>query len=89
MGNLAITAKTKIYDLLVAYPELEDVLVSVAPKFKKLQNPILRKTIAKITTISEAAAIAGLDVDVLVNKLHHEIGQGCLDRAAPEKPPST
>jgi len=35
MEKLIITPKTKIYDLLEAYPELEDTLISSAPEFKK------------------------------------------------------
>ena len=32
MEKLIITPKTKIYDLLEAYPELEDLLISMAPR---------------------------------------------------------
>ncbi len=59
MEKLIITPKTKIYDLLESYPELEDVLLSSAPEFKKLKNPVLRKTIARITNIGQAATIGG------------------------------
>lgn len=75
MSSLVITPKTKIYDLLEAYPQLEDVLIFKAPQFKKLKNPILRKTITKITTLSQAATIASLNVEELVNSLRSEIGQ--------------
>ena len=34
-----------------AYPELEEVLIGLAPPFKKLKNPLLRKSVAKIATI--------------------------------------
>ncbi len=53
MEKLIITPKTKIYDLLEAYPELEDLLISMAPEFVKLKNPLLRKTIAKVANISQ------------------------------------
>ncbi|WP_297095775.1 DUF1858 domain-containing protein [uncultured Draconibacterium sp.] len=59
MEKLIITPKTKIFDLLEAYPQLEDVLIRAAPPFKKLRNPVLRKTITKITTLSQAATIGG------------------------------
>lgn len=75
MDKLIITPKTKIFDLLEAYPELEDILISSASQFKKLQNPILRKTIAKITNLSQAAVIGGLNVEELVNKLRKAAGQ--------------
>lgn len=75
MDNLIITPKTKIYDLLEAYPQLEDVLISEAPQFKKLKNPILRKTIARVTTLAQAAVVGGLKVEDLILKLRKEVGQ--------------
>jgi hypothetical protein len=75
MEKIIITPKTKIYDLLEAYPELEEVLVNAAPEFKKLQNPVLRKTIARITNLSQAAVIGKLNVEELVNRLRAKVGQ--------------
>lgn len=79
MEKLIITPKTKIFDLLEAYPQLEDILISAAPPFKKLKNPVLRKTITKITTLSQAATIGGLKVEELINKLRGEVGQTNAD----------
>lgn len=75
MDKLIITPKTKIFDLLEAYPQLEDVLISAAPQFKKLTNPLLRKTITKITNLSQAATIGNLNVEMLINTLRKEVGQ--------------
>ncbi|WP_319590190.1 DUF1858 domain-containing protein [uncultured Draconibacterium sp.] len=79
MEKLIITPKTKIFDLLEAYPQLEDILIQAAPPFKKLRNPVLRKTIAKITTLSQAATIGGLKVEELINKLRTEVGQANVE----------
>jgi hypothetical protein len=78
-AKLVITPHTKIAELLDAYPDLEDVLIDLAPAFKKLQNPVLRKTVARITSIRQAAAIGKLPVDVVVNKLRGLTGQGALE----------
>lgn len=75
MEKLIITPKTKIHDLLEAYPQLEDVLVEYASAFKKLRNPILRKTIARITTLQQAAAVGEVKVEELINRLRKEVGQ--------------
>jgi Domain of unknown function (DUF1858). len=75
MDNLIITPKTKIYDLLQAYPQLEQILIGEAPQFKKLQNPALRNTIARVTTIAQAAVVGGLKVEDLILKLRKEVGQ--------------
>ena len=80
MEKLIITPKTKIFDLLEAYPDLEDVLITSAPEFKKLRNPVLRKTIARITSISQAAVIGNLNVEDLVNRLREKAGQSSLDQ---------
>ncbi|MDC7218000.1 MAG: DUF1858 domain-containing protein [Spirochaetales bacterium] len=84
MENLVITPKTKIYDLLEAYPQLEDVLISMAPQFKKLKNPVLRKTITKITTLSQAATVGGLKVENLINKLRTEVGHSTVNDVSDE-----
>ncbi len=80
MDKLIITPKTKIYDMLEAYPELEDLLIASAPEFKKLKNPVLRKTITRVTNISQAATIGGLNVEELVNRLREKVGQGTVEQ---------
>jgi hypothetical protein len=80
MEKLIITPKTRIYELLQAYPGLEDLLISLAPEFKKLKNPVIRNTVAKVANISQAAAIGGLNVEELVNRLRECVGQGSLEQ---------
>jgi hypothetical protein len=82
MNKVIITPKTKISDLLEAYPQLEDVLIAQAPQFTKLRNPLLRKTIARVTTLSQAASVGGLQVEELVNVLRKEAGQSELSALA-------
>lgn len=78
MADLIITPKTKIFELLEAYPQLENVLTDVAPQFKKLKNPVLRKTITKVTNLNQAATIGGLNVEELINRLRKEVGQSTM-----------
>lgn len=73
--NLIITPKTKVLELIETYPELEDVLIEYAPAFKNLKNPVLRRTVAKIATLQQAAAIGGVKTEELINRLRKEIGQ--------------
>ena len=75
MNNLIITPKTKVLELIETYPELEDILIEIAPAFKKLKNPILRKTVAKIATLQQAAAIGNIKTEELINRLRKEVGQ--------------
>ena len=74
-NNLIITPKTKVAELLDAYPQLEDVLIDIAPTFKKLKNPVLRRTIARVATLQQAASVGDVSIDVIINKLRGVIGQ--------------
>ena len=74
-NNLIISPKTKILQLIEAYPQLEDVLISYVPAFEKLKNPVLRKTVAGIATLQQAASIGNVKVEDLINLLRNEIGQ--------------
>ena len=76
--QLIITPKTKVLQLIENYPQLEDVLIEYAPAFKKLKNPLLRKTVAKIATLQQAASIGNVKVEELINRLRREVGQNLL-----------
>lgn len=69
MSPVDITADTRIARLLDDYPQLEQPLMDIAPEFKKLKNPVLRKTIARVTSLKQAAAIAGIPAGDLVSRL--------------------
>lgn len=73
--QLIITPKTKVLQAIEAYPQLEELLISYVPAFVKLKNPVLRKTVARIATLQQAAAIGNVPVEELINKLRAEIGQ--------------
>jgi hypothetical protein len=77
--TVPITPDLKVAALLDEYPELEPVLIELAPAFKNLRNPVLRKTVARVTTLQRAAGIAGLDTAVLVRTLRTAAGQAIDD----------
>ncbi len=94
---LNITPDTKVGALLKAYPELEEVLLAYAPAFRKLTNPILRRTVARVATLRRAAGVAGKPVRDLVLTLRRAVGQavddvgevgGDEDWAPPEQAPA-
>ncbi len=74
-GNIEITPSTKVNDLLDAYPELEETLISIAPPFKKLKNPFLRKSVAKVATIKHISSVGNVPLNELLNKLRQAVGQ--------------
>lgn len=72
---MEITINTKIYDLLKEYPFLEDKLIEINPKFKKLKNPVLRRTVTRIASIKQAAIVGGMEPTELLNKIREAVGQ--------------
>ena len=79
-NELIITPKTKVLQLIEAYPQLEETLISYVPAFEKLKNPILRKTVAKIATLQQAASIGNVPVEDLINRLRREVGQDLISQ---------
>ena len=77
--KLIITPETKIGELLGAYPTLETTLAQIAPAFKKLSNPVLRRTVARITSLRQAAKVGGVSLVEMINRLRTEVGQPPLD----------
>jgi len=72
--QIPITPETKISALFDCYPQLEEVLIEMAPAFKKLRNPILRKTIAKVATLRQVAQIGDVSLSAMINKLRETAG---------------
>lgn len=70
-----ITSSLRVGELLEAYPELEQVLVDLAPPFRKLRHPVLRRTVAQVTTLRRAAQVAGVELPTLIQALRHAAGQ--------------
>jgi hypothetical protein len=85
-----VNPETRIGPLLDEHPELEDVLVGLSPEFRRLRNPILRRTVARIATVAQAAKIGGLAVPELVRALRRALGQddagASLGHEAPDVP---
>jgi len=74
-NNLEITPSTTVHELLDEYPELEDKLIAMAPPFKKLRNPVLKKSIAKVATLKHIASVGNIPLTELINNIRQEVGQ--------------
>ncbi len=79
VGESEITAETKVATLLNEHPEVEDLLISMAPAFIKLRNPVLRRSVGRVATLTQAAAVGKIEVAELVNELRVAVGQAPLD----------
>ncbi len=74
-----ITPDTRVGELLDAYPKLEAVLIEISPAFAKLKNPLLRRTVARVTTLQQAARVGGVSVGEMVNRLRNAAGLAAQD----------
>ncbi len=74
-----ITKDFKISKMLSAYPQTLKVLLNASPHFKKLENKVLRKTLASRVTVEQAAKIAGVDLNYLLNELNKSINSSYTD----------
>ena len=83
---MELNTNTKIDDLLKQYPFLLDFLITLAPMFKNLKNPVMRKTVGKVATLEKAAAIGGLKVEDLLSRLSVEISKQTGSVQAPGEP---
>lgn len=77
--ELPILPTTRVAALLDRYPQLEEVLIALAPPFRKLKNPLLRKGVARVASLQHAAIAGGIPVSELVSKLRAAAGQPELD----------
>ncbi len=72
---MEITLESKIGKILDEYPFLEEELIRLNPKYKKLKSPVLRRTVARIASVRQAARVGGMDPVELLNFIRHKVGQ--------------
>lgn len=66
MENL-IDLDSPVYDLTQAHPELLPLLVDLG--FTPLANPLMRKSLGKITTLRQGAHLIRLPLDQIIQTL--------------------
>ena len=64
----------RVSDVLARDEALVDVFVRHAPHFAKLRNRAMRKVMARLVTVEQAARTAGVSADVLVDDLNTALG---------------
>ena len=77
-----ITPDTKIADLLLHYPTLEQTLKDYSSAFAALDNPALRNTVVKATSLQQLAKAGGYNIAEMINTLREAVGisspQSCV-----------
>ncbi|HFE54015.1 MAG TPA: DUF1858 domain-containing protein, partial [Bacteroidetes bacterium] len=69
-----ITAQTNVKQALEEHPELKDVLIGLSGRLKKLNNPLVFKTVAKWATFADVARISGLSICQILHALNKALG---------------
>ncbi|OPJ65276.1 PAS domain-containing protein [Clostridium oryzae] len=72
-NEYGITKATVIGDLISQYPFIKEFLFNLSPKFSKLKNPILFKTMSKVATLEMISERGGFKVKELIDKIVEEI----------------
>ena len=80
-SNIEINPSVTVHELLEAYPELEEVLIDIAPPFKKLKNPFLRRSVAKVATLKNIASVGGIPLDELITQIREAVGQPVISES--------
>ena len=79
---LTLTPKTTVHTLLKEYPFLLDFLAGYHPEFKKLTNPVLRRTIGRMATLDTVAEQGNVPLNRLTIDIADEI-----EKQAGTRPP--
>jgi uncharacterized protein (DUF2249 family) len=74
MSAEPVRESDRVADVLARDGDLVDVFVRHSPHFEKLRNATLRRTMARLVTVGQAAAIAGVPPLALVRDLNDALG---------------
>lgn len=65
-----IRAEDRVAAVLAQDERLLDVFIAASPAFSKLRSSAMRKTMARLVTVEQAARIAGVEPGLLVDRLN-------------------
>ena len=71
---MVILAKTKVKDALDKHPELKDVLISLSPKYERLNNKLVFNTVGRWATFNDVARMGGISVCEILHTLNTVTG---------------
>jgi len=73
---MVIRLTDRVAAVLARDERLIEVFVSLAPTFEKLRNPAMRKVMARLVTVEQAARVAGIDPLLLIERLNAALDGG-------------
>lgn len=97
---MVIRPTDRVERVLEQNESLVEVFAAASPHFERLRNPTMRRVMARIVTVEQAARIAGIASATLVERLnaavraskppdaHHEGAENTTEEAEPAQPPA-
>jgi len=82
---VTLKASTKILELANEFPFLFDTLVEISPKLKRLQNPILQKTIGKRATLTDVSKMSDIPLKRIFVVLSESISKNSNEKVTINK----
>lgn len=76
-----ITGSERVSEVLARDESLVDVFIRHSPHFEKLRSTKLRKMMAKLVTVEQAARVAGVSTQALVDDLNRTLGLASVSGA--------
>jgi TusA-related sulfurtransferase len=88
---VVITPDERVSKVLQRDERLVDVFAAAAPAFSRLRSPVMRRTMARLVSVEQAARMAGLDSAELVARLNTALAElsGHAEAPAPAAPGRT
>jgi len=71
---MVIRAGDRVSAVIARDERLIEVFASLSPAFERLRNPAMRKVMARLVTVEQAARMAGVDPEELVARLNASVG---------------
>jgi uncharacterized protein (DUF2249 family) len=81
IGVRPVVPGDRVSDVLARDEALVEVFVRQSPHFSKLRNRTMRKVMARLVTVEDAARMAGADAAALVGELNAALGLAAEPRA--------
>jgi uncharacterized protein (DUF2249 family) len=83
---MVITRTDRVATVIARDEALIDVFVSLSPAFERLRNAAMRRVMARLVTVEQAARMAGVDAEELVTRLnaHGAAAAGMMSHARRE-----
>lgn len=84
---MVIQPSDRVAEVLRQDERLLEILIGISPVFEGLRNPLLRRTMGRVATVEQAARVAGVDPEMLAERLNRALrGHAPAAPAAREVP---